>query len=472
MKRALSLDVLRGLSIFGMVLSGTIPFGGGLPAWMFHAQCPPPTYVFNPEVAGITWVDLVLPFFIFCMGVAIPLALNRKIINGDGFKEIGTLVFTRFFSLVFFAIYIIHILPDSIGKGFWNIDLFGQKVQGYDLQLLTLVGFALMFPMFRIIKDKKRRIFWRIIGWGGALVLLLLFRLVYGQVFSLHRSDIIIVLLANVYLLAALGWYFTRNSWLSRFALFGFFATVQLSCKYTGFNEVIDSFEPVSWFFVFRMTHYILLIIPATVVGDLLLKRLQSPTETIVKPFDVKWQIVFHVGLALLVVWLTIALFRQWLTILYVTVPLLLLGFFLIMKKYFPEYKQLFLLAAYLIVIGLIIEPVEGGIKKDDVTASYMLITSGMALCMLMFFDYICQIFEQSAFVKLFAKAGSNPLLIYVVTSWFMFPFLKASFSIGIYDWFYPSGYPWVGVVRALVFVLGMMVLVYWSVKRKIIWRA
>ena len=109
MKRALSLDVLRGLSIFGMVLAATIPFGGALPAWMYHAQCPPPTHAFNPQVAGITWVDLVLPVFIFCMGAAIPLALNRKIEKGANGIVLGKSIVARFFSLVFFAIYIAHI---------------------------------------------------------------------------------------------------------------------------------------------------------------------------------------------------------------------------------------------------------------------------------------------------------------------------------------------------------------------------
>ena len=472
MKRLLSLDVLRGLSIFGMVLSGTIPFKDGLPAWMFHAQCPPPLHEFNPNIAGITWVDLVLPVFIFCMGVAIPLALTRKITNGVGRKEIGKLVFVRFFLLVFFAIYIIHILPESIGTGFLDFHLFGVDVLGYDLQLLTLVGFSLMFPMFMIIKNAKRIFFWRVIGWGGAAVLLLVFRLVYGQAFSLHQSDIIIVLLANVYLLATFGWYFTQKSWLSRFALFGFFAAVQLCCKYTGFNEVIDNFEPVSWFFIFRMSYYMLLIIPATVVGDMLLKRLQSTTESIVKPSDVKWQIAFHVGLALLVVWLTIALFQRWTTALFISVPILLAGFNMIVKKYFSEYRQMFRLAAYLILIGLILEPVEGGIKKDYVTASYMILTSGMSLCLLIFFDYICRVFEKSGFVKLFAGAGTNPLMVYVAASWFMFPFLKLSFLYGIYEFSYPSGHPWIGVIRAFILVLVAMWLVYWMAKKKIIWRA
>ncbi len=471
MKRALSLDVLRGLSIFGMVLSGTIPFGGALPSWMYHAQCPPPSHAFNPQVAGITWVDLVLPVFIFCMGAAIPLALTKKLENGEGDLNLAKSMVSRFFFLVFFAIYIAHILPHAIGEGLLSFDLLGQQIQGYDLQWLTLIGFALMFPMFRMIKDQKRKRIWRVIGWGGALGLLLVFRLVYGQEFSLHRSNIIILLLANVYLLGAIGWYFTRHSWLARFALFVFWGAVQLCCKYTGFDAVIDGFQPTSWFFLFRMSHYMLLIIPATVVGDLLVDRLKSSADNQKHSGTSHWKHLFFVGVLLLVVWLTTALYQRWMVAVFTVTPIAVGGLYLLVKKHLPQYMVLFTIAAYLIVIGLILEPVEGGIKKDHATASYMLLTSGMALCLLLFFDYVVDHWKESGLVKLLAGAGCNPLMAYVVTTWFMFPFLHVTFLFGIYELLYPFGFPWVGFYRAFALVIGAMSLVYWMAKKKIIWR-
>ena len=48
--RVEAIDVLRGVAIFGMVLSGSIAFGGLLPAWMYHAQVPPPMHQFNPAL--------------------------------------------------------------------------------------------------------------------------------------------------------------------------------------------------------------------------------------------------------------------------------------------------------------------------------------------------------------------------------------------------------------------------------------
>ena len=80
--RVYSIDALRGLAIIGMVLCSAIGFNSGLPAWMFHAQTPPPTYEFNPSIAGLTWVDLVFPFFIFSMGAAFPFAMRRRLDSG------------------------------------------------------------------------------------------------------------------------------------------------------------------------------------------------------------------------------------------------------------------------------------------------------------------------------------------------------------------------------------------------------
>ena len=81
--RAYAVDILRGLAIVGMVLSGYIAWNPDLPAWLFHAQLPPPSFVFDASVAGITWVDLVFPFFLFSMGAAFPLSLGRRLNRGD-----------------------------------------------------------------------------------------------------------------------------------------------------------------------------------------------------------------------------------------------------------------------------------------------------------------------------------------------------------------------------------------------------
>ncbi len=111
--RSLALDALRGLAIVGMFVSGQIPWDG-LPAWMYHAQQPPPTHAHNPNLPGITWVDLVFPFFLFAMGAAIPLAQARRLASGRSAPAAILEAFGRGLLLAAFAIYVQHVRPHSL----------------------------------------------------------------------------------------------------------------------------------------------------------------------------------------------------------------------------------------------------------------------------------------------------------------------------------------------------------------------
>ncbi|MFV0506852.1 MAG: DUF5009 domain-containing protein [Bacteroidales bacterium] len=471
MNRAVSLDLLRGLSIFGMLFSATIPFGDVLPSWMYHAQCPPPTHAFNPNIPGITWVDLVLPVFIFCMGAAIPLALVRKLEKGQSYGAISQQIIVRFFVLVFFAIYIAHIVPQAIGAGKLELSLLGVEIKDYDVQLLTLVGFMLMFPMFAVVRDAKKRLIYRVVGWGGSLLLLMVLHFAYGQQFSVWRSNVIILLLADVYLLGAFGWLLTRSSMTARLMLFILFAALQLVCKYTGFAHIADSYPCISWFFKLSMSYYLLLLIPATIAGDLIAKRLKDPVSFQQQIRDSRCKHIFFWGLLILSAWIVVALFSRWLMLNAMVCSAVLGGLCVIVRKHLPTYSKMLTLSICLLAIGFLIEPVEGGIKKDPVTASYLLITAGISLNLLMFLDYVVACFASNKLLKIMEGAGANPLMAYVMTSWFAFPLLKLTFLIEIYAQLYPEGYPWLGVLRSVALVVSLMSLVRFMMKRKIIWR-
>lgn len=104
MKRAISLDVFRGYAIVTMILSGTIA-SGVLPGWMYHAQVGPRSnHTFDPTILGITWVDLVFPFFLFAMGAAFPFSIGGKIEKGESTWRIMWECLLRGMRLTFFAI--------------------------------------------------------------------------------------------------------------------------------------------------------------------------------------------------------------------------------------------------------------------------------------------------------------------------------------------------------------------------------
>jgi predicted acyltransferase len=188
-KRAYALDALRGFAILTMVLSGTIAYRI-LPAWMYHAQEPPPTHTFNPHLPGLTWVDLVFPLFLFSMGAAIPLALSRRLAKGLARSKIILSILKRGFLLGTFAIVLQHLRPQVI-----NPDPTPQT------WWIALLGFFILFFMFARWPDSWSIGLCRVLtlgAWCSAIILLACLRYpdgIAGGGFSVYRSDIILILL-------------------------------------------------------------------------------------------------------------------------------------------------------------------------------------------------------------------------------------------------------------------------------------
>lgn len=84
-QRLLSLDVLRGLTIVGMLMVDDLMDG---PWWLEH-----------PEWNGLTLADFIFPSFLFIMGMAVPLSLSsskpfrvRNLLRIIGLFAIGVLL--------------------------------------------------------------------------------------------------------------------------------------------------------------------------------------------------------------------------------------------------------------------------------------------------------------------------------------------------------------------------------------------
>ena len=82
--RLISLDVFRGLTIAGMVLVNN-------PGSWSHIYWP----LEHAEWNGWTPTDLIFPFFLFIVGVAIPLAFGRRIERGDSRRALFLKVIYR-----------------------------------------------------------------------------------------------------------------------------------------------------------------------------------------------------------------------------------------------------------------------------------------------------------------------------------------------------------------------------------------
>ncbi len=71
-RRLESLDAFRGLTVLGMLLVNNTAAGDATPATLIHA----------PWNRGITFADLVFPWFLFIVGVAIPFGARHATLGG------------------------------------------------------------------------------------------------------------------------------------------------------------------------------------------------------------------------------------------------------------------------------------------------------------------------------------------------------------------------------------------------------
>lgn len=466
--RAAALDALRGLAILAMLLSGLLPFGANsLPSWMYHAQVPPPHHIFIP-IPGITWVDLVFPFFLFSMGAAFPLAMSKRLRSGTSEWALVGAIFKRGFLLGFFAFFVVairpYILSDNPGRG---------------AQLLALLGYAILFPVLcRLPQQWSPALRWtiRVAGWGAAILFLALPRYADGSGFSLRRSDIIIVVLTNMAVFGALIWLVTRDHLLPRLGVIGVVLAIRLSNMPHPLGGWVSdwwAFSPVPWIYQLYYLQYLCIVIPGTVAGDLLVQWARSrPVEEAPGWSNARMAALAALLFALPVIAL-VGLKSRWLVATPMTIFVLCFaGWALVKPAATPTeqlYQRLFLWAAYWLVLGFILESYEGGIRKDKATISYYFVTSGLANCLLILLSMIYDVWKRGRWLRLLAETGQNPMIAYAGVNSLITPLLVLTGLQGLLDnW---AQTPWRGFWEGVLITLLMALVTSYLTRRKIFWR-
>lgn len=441
-QRDQSLDALRGLAILGMVFSGSIAFGGSLPGWMFHAQVPPPLHHFDPLRAGISWVDLVFPFFLFALGAAFPLALHKI----DNTWSMMLLALRRFAVLLFFALFshqmkawVLSATPD------W-------QAQTYSLAAFALLGLLL----------GRAQNYLKVLAWISAVAMLILIQWQSGSTFQFNKSDIILIVLANMALFGSLLWWFTRNSPLMRLGILPFLAAILLAGNAPdSWNAWLLNANPVPWAMKIYYLKYLFILVPGMFAGEWMLKHGDGDSVGHVP----RWFAYMAAGL--IVTNLCLLYERQLLLNLVISAILLVLMAWCLrrQKGNTPLTHCYFQAGAYLLLLGLAFEAFEGGIHKDKSTFSYYFVTSGLA-----FFALITLSTCGARIVNFLAIHGRNPMLAYVAGSLFLLPLLKLS---GCYEAWNSLNANWAqAILKGLLFTGAVSLLTIWCTRRGWLWKS
>lgn len=266
--RAHALDALRGYAIITMVLSAMEAFSV-LPRWMYHAQVPPPDHVFDPTIYGITWVDIIFPFFLFSMGAAIPLSLGRQHAKGESIMKLTWKTVQRWVKLTFFAIFIIHAFPFMLG--------YEQEWMRYAMPIFFFILLCLMFMPnpFGLSPYKARAITWS--AYLVAVGFMLLQPYAGGAPFRLTDSDCIMLILANVSLTGSIIYLLTIGHPLRRLALLPFLIALFMAAHTANsWPALLIHTSWLPWLYLPAYQEYLLIIIPGTVAGEWIAQWLEK----------------------------------------------------------------------------------------------------------------------------------------------------------------------------------------------------
>ena len=460
-KRIASIDMIRGIAIVGMVLCANIGFNSDLPAWMFHAQTPPPTYAFNPDVAGLTWVDLVFPFFLFPMGAAFPFAMRKRLEKGQSRWSVAGSLVKRWVILTLFAI----LLGNAYALG-------GSAQPAWQQWIFNItLWIALFLSLVRVNitgEGWKKHLGTAINIAGLAMigVLALVFTRHFGLSINKAANDIIIMILAVIAITGGLIWMFTKDNLRLRWLiilLVGAFKALDSYIPQT--LDFVPSCSCISWFFNWEWLQYLLIVLPGSIVGDMILAHSRSGEKAAISNKQVAGGII---ALAAVLVQLWGLFTRNVLADFIISA--VLAGVFVALTW---KERNIFIKTAWtgfaLMLVGIIFDPLDGGITKDYCNLSYLFTTGGMAALVTAFLLML----ELRYGVKgpFLAGVGQNPMLAYTVTSFLIGPVLNFAGILPLLSGL-AVGSPFWGVMIGVIITFLMMCVTYSFTRLKLFWRS
>ena len=454
-KRIATIDILRGITIFAMILCANIGFHSDLPSWMFHAQTPPPTYAFNPDVPGITWVDLVFPFFLFTMGAAFPLSMRKRLESGISSWEVAGSLFRRWLTLSIFAIVL------------GNAYQIGASSRPESIKELFRI--ALWVTMFmsivRLADEKKGRIINNV---GLLLTVVLAFISVDYMGLKLGRwnSDIIIMILANIAIFGGLIWMFTKDNLRMRWLVLFFIAGLKAVSSYVPQAlEWVPSFSCIGWLFNWGFLQYLVIAIAGSIAGDKLLEQSRCISKVEISN---RYLIATCIALIAMLIQLW-GLFTRHILADFIISVILGCIFVALTVKNRNIVSWLGYFGFAFMLIGIIFDPIDGGITKDHCNLSYMLTTTGMTALtgtFVLALELKWQIRGRGL-----SGCGQNPMLAYTVTNFLIGPILAL---IGFGAWINEMsiGSPFWGMARGLIYTLLMVAMTSFFTRKKLFWKS
>jgi heparan-alpha-glucosaminide N-acetyltransferase len=157
--RVVSIDIFRGLTMAVMIFVNELDGVRGLPWWTHHAP---------GNVDVMTYVDMVFPFFLFIVGMSLPLSIAQRLKRNSSVVALWVHVIVRVLGLLALGL----ILANAE-----KADPARMAISGSMWALLGLISMALYLNVY--VKSERYPVYSRVlrlIGLAGVIVLYAIFR--------------------------------------------------------------------------------------------------------------------------------------------------------------------------------------------------------------------------------------------------------------------------------------------------------
>jgi predicted acyltransferase len=385
-----SLDVYRGFVIATMVFVNYLAGIKDIPAWAKHMPA---------DVDGLTFVDVVFPGFLFIVGVAIPLSLNKRLARGDSVGRLLVRIGVRTAGLLFIGVILVNGEGDAfsseatgMSKPLWYllallcvVALWSThptraptlvKVVSFALRLAALAVLAYLVVIFRRANEKGHITWFQTEWWG------------------------ILGLIGWAYLACCICYLLCRGNSTALMGILGLMIALYTASKEGGLDrlEVVTKYVSVGEVFGSLAA----IVMAGLLVGNGL------PGGTSARSAAAQMRFTLFLGVGLL-------------------------------------------------AAGLLLRPLHGGISKIHGTESYALVSSGICALLYLPFYYSIDVQGWSHETRFLGTVGSNALLAYLLPD--ILSFLLDVLGKGEVLWPYSSGSP--GAVNAAVVTVLIMCLTW-----------
>jgi predicted acyltransferase len=158
-KRVVSIDIFRGLTMAVMIFVNALSDVPGLPWWTYHAHA---------MEDRMTYVDMVFPFFLFIVGMSMPLSIEQRLKRNPSIPSLWIHVVVRVVGLVVLGL----ILANA---EYCDAARMGMRGSTWALLALLCAGLFLnVYPKSQRFPAYSRVM--RLLGLCGVVALLAIFR--------------------------------------------------------------------------------------------------------------------------------------------------------------------------------------------------------------------------------------------------------------------------------------------------------